>query len=232
MSASAEVTYSPVGASIALAGFALLAPTVPQRVEGVTFANALMGALHSAELIAARVGVSPVEAGPDGTARVRIGAALAGIDRAPEPVRTIYLATFRAVHEATESARPLAGSEAGRLTYTPPPSPSGANAAIQAIVVAVVVGVVALSVWGIAREGARAIEVGGEALRQVVIANRAAEMQARGVAPDADSWRVLQALAAKEVPGRGLGDVGPGVVLALLAAAGVVMAWRLATGKA
>jgi hypothetical protein len=213
--ATARAQYAPSTAQAALASIGASARAGQQEtISSGVLGQALLGALVNAELMAAQAGVVPLEQG--GVRVDRIGAAMATIDRAPEPVRTIYLAVHRAVYEAQSGAREL-GADA-RIPATTGGSPLASNALIIGLIVT---GVVAISAWGLAHEVRMMLAVSGDALRQVAIANRAAELQLQGVPPDAPAFRILRALAE-----RGLPDDGPlwvfGVLLVGVAGA---LAW-------
>lgn len=220
------VNYSASLGSMVLAAFDYLPASVTTiPIESTHLGTAVLTMLHQAEKMAAAAGLSKVERGPDGGAYLVIGSAMAKIRSAPEPVRTIYLAAQRAAFEVSKPAD-VSMSTPADFRFTSQKLP--VSAAFPVVPVAIAVGVVAIAAWGIARAGQRLVEVSGDHVRQIAIANRAAELQQRGTPPDAPSWEILKRLAAKEIPSESALE-GPGMLVAgltVVALAGAWLFWR------
>jgi hypothetical protein len=106
----ATFPWRPLDSAAMLGRLAVLpAPPRPRVLEGGDLANAQIGALVSAELLAAEAGLVPLVTLPNGAQGVvAIGAARSKLDQAPESVRTIYLAAHGTARRLTALARPAA----------------------------------------------------------------------------------------------------------------------------
>ncbi len=97
-----EYGYQPSESSRVLGSLSVLPAAGRSLVNGSSLAQAQMGALVSAELLAAQAGVVPWITLPDGTKGVlAIGSARDRIDRAPPAVRDLYVASHEATHAIT-----------------------------------------------------------------------------------------------------------------------------------
>ena len=96
--------FDPVASADALAHMAS-APDGLVAIDGTQWAQGAMGALMRAEFLAASAGVIPWITLEDGTQAIAsVGAARDVIDRAPESVQTLYLATHGIVRQTHAKA--------------------------------------------------------------------------------------------------------------------------------
>ena len=96
--------FDPVASADALAHMAS-APDGLVALDGTQWAPGAMGALMRAEFLAASAGVIPSITLEDGTQAIAsVGAARDVIDRAPESVQTLYLATHGIVRQTHAKA--------------------------------------------------------------------------------------------------------------------------------
>ncbi len=96
--------FDPVASADALAHMAN-APDGLVAIDGTQWAQGAMGALMRAEFLAASAGVIPWITLEDGTQAIAsVGAARDVIDRAPESVQTLYLATHGIVRQTHAKA--------------------------------------------------------------------------------------------------------------------------------
>jgi hypothetical protein len=96
--------FDPVASADALAHMAS-APDGLVALDGTQWAQGAMGALMRAEFLAASAGVIPWITLEDGTQAIAsVGAARDVIDRAPESVQTLYLATHGIVRQTHAKA--------------------------------------------------------------------------------------------------------------------------------
>jgi hypothetical protein len=137
----ASFDWDPVRSQAALTLYRTASRGLVQHVSGPELAQAQMGALVSAELLAAQAGVVPWFTLPDGTRGVlNVGAARERIDGASLEVRTVYLA-------AQGNARRLATQALPAVEGVPHPWLSVEPQPIGFLTVPVLI---ALTVFGVA----------------------------------------------------------------------------------
>lgn len=202
------------------------------RLLGDDWAQGAMGALFNAEYLAAQAGVVPFFTLPDGSKGVlNIGGARAHIDKAPEAVRTIYLASHgvvRATHAQAHAASPntphLASGPLGELSE----AEIGA-VPLAVYVVAVAVAAIVAGAWYLKTK--TEIEVEGKNLRTTATIS---EINALATAQLATTGKIDPALydALKSMAGAEEAHlswvpyaVGAGAVVA---AAGGLWIWKRA----
>ncbi len=217
--------FDPSAASSALARLASAPDDAsPVAIAGDEWAQAAMGALLQAELLAADAGVVPYLTLPDGTKGiVTVGAARERIDAAPEDVRTIYLATHGIVRSTHAMAKPWSGSA--------PPLGSvreDLEIGLVPVWVLVVLGVAAIIATATYFIHHDTIEVEGKNLRATAatsaIAGLARDQLAKTGKIDPEIWESLRDIADAERGRSWLPVTIAGVALA--GGIGGAFAWR------
>jgi hypothetical protein len=167
------------------------APEGAVSISGESWAQAAMGALVQAELLAAQAGVVPWLELPDGEKGVlSIGKALESIDRAPEEVRTLYLATHRIVR-TTHASAALAGPDAPNLG-----EPVSISVALVVLGVAAIIG----AAWYFTQSAQ--IEVQGRNVRTTALLAEATRLAHAELATtgkiSTQVWEVFKTMADDE----------------------------------
>ncbi len=214
--------FDPVRSANILARM-MHAPSGAVTMHGDEWAHGAMGALVHAELLAAEAGIVPWFTLPDGARGViAIGAAREHIDRAPEGVRTLYLATHRIVRATHASAIEASGSAVDLSAFDDLGEPITLTVVVLLLGVAAIVG----TAWYFTRRAS--IEVDGKNVRTTallaeVTALAHAQLAATG-AIDPKLYEVYKALAEDEARVPWVPVVVAGVVV--LGGVGGVLAWR------
>ncbi len=206
-------------------------PSGPVGLPGEVWAHGAMAALVHAELLAAQAGVVPWLTLPDGSRGVvTVGAARERIARAPEDVRTIYLATHAIVRATHASAAPLTG-DVRELANVAGEDELGEPITLVVALTVVAIAAIIGTAWYFTRRSE--IQVEGRNLRTTALAAEVArlahEQLARGETIDAGSWDVLREIAkteAVDTPWLALAVGG----LALVGGVGGIAYWKLGEG--
>jgi hypothetical protein len=214
--------YEPDRARSVLARMRL-APDSSVVMDGADWANAAMGALIEAELLAAQAGVVPLLELPSGEKGIlSVGAAREHMDHAPEDVRVIYLATHGLVRATHAAAKAPSGNAPALIAE----QGLGVLPLVWVLVVVGVAAVIAGAAYFIHKDS---IEVEGHNVRTTAIASEAASLArdqlARTGQIDPEVWSMFRSMAEAEANHSMIPLlVGGGVALA--GVAGVVLAWR------
>lgn len=197
-------------------------------LPGMNLAQGGMGALLQAEFLAAEAGLVPwSEVKPGDPGIESVGAARARIAKAPENVRTLYLATHATVRATHASAKPWGGKvpELGALGDEPIGEPISGSVIIAVTVVALAA--VLGTAWYLEKRAT--VEVSGRNVRTMAMVADLCEVAraqlAAGKPIPAEIWGVLQELADSEREGP------PWLKTAAITAAvgvGIFAAWQVA----
>jgi hypothetical protein len=217
-------SFDPVVSADALERMAR-APDGTVAIDGTQWAQGAMGALMRAEFLAASAGVVPWITLDDGTrAIINVGAARDVIDKAPEGVRTLYLATHGLVRQTHARAFVWDGQT---------PMLQAADDELGALpvvaVVVIVLGVAAILATAAYFIHKDTIEVDGRNLRTTSILSGTLDLartqyEATGKI-DPGLYGVLQQLAANEAQDSSAGSWKLWALGGGLAAAAVAGAW-------
>lgn len=195
----------------------------PVALDGSEWAQGAMGALLSAEFLAAEAGIVPWFTFPSGERGVlTVGAARERIEDAPEDVRTIYLATHGIVRATHARARPWDGTAPTLRGLADNPE-IGSPAIIIAITVVAIAAIIGTA-WYLTNRST--IEVEGRNVRTTALASDVAaiarEQLARTGKIDPGVWEVFKSIADAE-SGRTLVPIVLGGLV--IAGVGGAIAW-------
>ncbi len=230
-----QFDFAPATSKQVRDSFAFAAANRTYAYKGNDLAQALMGTLVNAEILAANAGVTHMIQLPDGTRGVmEIGAARDNIDNAPESIRTLYLAAHGAVREVNQRAVPRqAGTPWGLANALPTsglpqlevvPAFFPIIPVIVALTVVGVAGIVA-GAWYAASTKNTETQVGGDTLQKTIAADRALEaakaMIAAGQPVPKDVWGVFGKVASGEHEAGIIDQVKPFVIGAAVGVLGL-----------
>lgn len=213
MSAATVFAFDAERARSALARMKVAREAIDMPAD--EFAQGSMAALLEAELLAADAGIVPYLTLPSGERGiVTIGAARERIDKAPEDVRAIYLATHEAARQAfASSARVEPGNDTAAL----------GNPAVLITLIVIGIAAVIATAWA----ATEVIRLGGNNVRAMATAREvtalAREQLAKTGRIDPAVWEALRGIGqSSESPAWLPWAIGGGVV----AVGGGALAWK------